>query len=256
MSLGGRGGFGPPRSLFRVVLTFPCNCQDCSYIPDSTHNPLIELTKETTMTLETPSGINRTVAHTSPRKSRKTEPYNGEKQWLSEVQIDRLMMTARKHGRYGHRDATMILLAYRHGFRASELGGWAGRDRDLDRGLIHCRRRKNGTNTAHPLTGRELGAPRKLKNEQNPPSRYVFLTERRAPFTANGFHKLMIRLGEKAKIGTRTRTHRLRHSCGFKLANDGHDTRSIQFYLGHSDIRSTWRYTDVVATRFEGFFED
>ena len=149
----------------------------------------------------------------------------------------------------------MILLAYRHGFRASELVALTWQDIDLDRGLIHCRRRKNGTNTDHPLTGRELRGLRKLKNEQNPPSRYVFLTERRAPFTADGFYKLMIRLGQKSKIAG-TRPHRLRHSCGFKLANDGRDTRAIQFYLGHSDIRSTCRYTDVVATRFNGFFED
>src|SRR6266702_4501296 len=109
---------------------------------------------------------------------------------------------------------------------------------------------------ADPLSpGQELRGLRKLKAEQKPPSRYIFMTERGAPFTPDGFYKLMIRLGERAKIAS-TRPHRLRHSCGFKLANDGRDTRSIQFYLGHSDIRSTCRYTDIVATRFEGFFED
>src|SRR5262249_26651344 len=176
--------------------------------------------------------------------------------WLTEAEIDRLMTTARKQGRYGHRDAMMVLLAYHHGFRASELVRLQWQDIDWERGLIHCRPVKNGTNTDHPLTGRELGGLRKLKHEQKPVSRYVFMTERRAPFTPDGFYKLMIRLGEKAKIETPTRPHRLRHSCGNKLANDGHDTRSIQFYLGHSDIRSTCRYTDIVATRFEGFFED
>jgi integrase len=165
------------------------------------------------------------------------------------------MITARKHGRYGPRDALMVLLAYVHGFRASELVRLQWSDIDWDRGLIHCRRVKNGTNTDHPLTGRELRGLRKLKAEQKPASRYLFMTERRAPFTPDGFYKLMIRLGERAKIAS-ARPHRLRHSCGFKLANDGRDTRAIQFYLGHSDIRSTCRYTDVVAARFEGFFED
>jgi integrase len=145
-------------------------------------------------------------------------------------------------------------------FALLPLGSRLGRglqwsDIDWDRGLIHCRRVKNGTNTDHPLTGRELRGLRKLKAEQKPQSRYIFMTERGSPFTPDGFYKLMIRLGQKAKVES-ARPHRLRHSCGFKLANDGRDTRAIQFYLGHSDIRSTCRYTDVVATRFEGFFED
>ncbi len=204
---------------------------------------------------EVPSGITRTVAKTRAPKPRKTEPYDGERQWFTEAEIERLMTIARKRGRYGHRDATMILLAYRHGFRASEIVRLQWSDIDWERGLIHCRRTKNGTNTDHPLTGRELRGLRKLKAEQKPVSRYIFMTERGAPFTADGFYKLMIRLGEKAKIAS-ARPHRLRHSCGFKLANDGRDTRSIQFYLGHSDIRSTCRYTDMAANRFEEFFED
>jgi integrase len=165
------------------------------------------------------------------------------------------MTVARKHGRYGFRDSLMVLLCYVHGFRASELVRLQWSDIDWERGLIHCRRVKNGTNTDHPLTGRELRGLRKLKAEQKPSSRYIFMTERGSPFTPDGFYKLMIRLGDRAKVAA-ARPHRLRHSCGFKLANDGRDTRSIQFYLGHSDIRSTCRYTDIVATRFEGFFED
>jgi integrase len=114
---------------------------------------LIELAKKTPMTLETPSGINLTVARSRPSKSRKTEPYGGERQWLTEAEIDRLMTTARKNGRYGQRDAMMVLLAYRHGLRASELVRLQWQDIDWERGLIHCRRVKNGTNTDHPLTG-------------------------------------------------------------------------------------------------------
>jgi integrase len=205
-------------------------------------------------------GVNRTVAEnedvTKARKPRKSDPYDGERQWFTAAEIDKLMTTARKHGRHGNRNALMVLLGFVHGFRASELCRLKWSDIDWSRGLIHCRRVKNGINTDHPLTGRELRGLRKLKNDQRPVSRYVFTTERGgAPMTPDGFYKLMVRLGEKAKIES-ARPHRLRHSCGFKLANDGRDTRAIQFYLGHSDIRSTCRYTDVVASRFEGFFED
>src|SRR6266849_2010076 len=131
------------------------------------------------MTAELPSGVNRTVAKTRPRKS---VPYDGERQWFTQAEIEKLMTTARKHGRYGHRDATMVLLAYVHGFRASGLVWLQWSDIDWERGLIHCRRVKNGTNTDPPLPGREMRGLRKLKAEQKPPSRYIFMTERGSPF--------------------------------------------------------------------------
>jgi site-specific recombinase XerD len=48
----------------------------------------------------------------------------------------------------------------------------------------------------------------------------------------------------------------LRHACGFKLANDGHDTRALQHYLGHKNIQHTVRYTDMAADRFKNFWRD
>ena len=47
-----------------------------------------------------------------------------------------------------------------------------------------------------------------------------------------------------------------RHSCGYKLANDGQDTRAIQHYLGHRSIASTVRYTALAPDRFKGFWKD
>src|SRR6516165_5549263 len=46
--------------------------------------------------------------------------------------------------------------------------------------------------------------------------------------------------------------HMLRHACGFKLANDGHDTRALQHYLGHKNIRHTARCTDHGARQAQG----
>jgi type 1 fimbriae regulatory protein FimB/type 1 fimbriae regulatory protein FimE len=51
-------------------------------------------------------------------------------------------------------------------------------------------------------------------------------------------------------------SHMLRHSCGYKLANDGHDTRAIQGYLGHRSIVSTQRYTALAPGRFKNFWKD
>ena len=46
----------------------------------------------------------------------------------------------------------------------------------------------------------------------------------------------------------------LRHGCGYALANKGaHDTRAVQAYLGHRNIRHTVRYTELSPTRFKDF---
>jgi type 1 fimbriae regulatory protein FimB/type 1 fimbriae regulatory protein FimE len=50
--------------------------------------------------------------------------------------------------------------------------------------------------------------------------------------------------------------HVLRHACGFKLANDGHDTRALQLWLGHRNIQHTVRYTELSPARFKGFWRD
>jgi site-specific recombinase XerD len=64
------------------------------------------------------------------------------------------------------------------------------------------------------------------------------------------------RAGEQARLGFPVHPHMLRHSCGYKLANDGHDTRAIQHYLGHKNIQHTVRYTELAPTRFKDFWRD
>jgi type 1 fimbriae regulatory protein FimB/type 1 fimbriae regulatory protein FimE len=48
----------------------------------------------------------------------------------------------------------------------------------------------------------------------------------------------------------------LRHACGYKLANDGVDTRTIQSYLGHRNIQHTVRYTELSAKQFRNLWDD
>src|SRR3974377_1946419 len=69
-----------------------------------------------------------------------------------------------------------------------------------------------------------------------------------------GFHRLIQRLGETAKMPFRIHPHMLRHACGYKLANDGHDTRALQHYLGHKNIQHTVRYTELAVARFKDFW--
>jgi type 1 fimbriae regulatory protein FimE len=103
--------------------------------------------------------------------------------------------------------------------------------------------------------GTDIRALRRLKREQAE-SQHVFLTERRAPMTTAGFRKMMGRIGETAEFPFPVHPHMLRHACGYKLANDGQDTRAVQHYLGHKNIQHTVRYTELSAERFKSFWED
>ena len=104
------------------------------------------------------------------------------------------------------------------------------------------------------MTGRELRALRRLQREQASKSPFVFVSDRGTPFSTRGFQAMVERAACTA--GFDMKIHMLRHSCGFKLANDGVDTRTIQSYLGHKSIQHTVRYTELAPTRFKSLFRD
>jgi type 1 fimbriae regulatory protein FimB/type 1 fimbriae regulatory protein FimE len=139
--------------------------------------------------------------------------------------------------------------------RASELCGLRWDQIDLTHARLHVRRAKNGIDSVHPLTGVELRALRRLQREQGPGT-YVFLSERGAPMSVDGVQRMIARAGEVAKMPFPIHPHMLRHACGFKLANQGVDTRSLQHYLGHKQIQHTVRYTELSPDRFKDFWRD
>src|ERR1700733_7885388 len=188
-----------------------------------------------------------------PRRKRNAEYRSRER--LTEHEVERLIEVV-KGNRWGHRDATMVLVAFRHGLRASELVDLRWDQVDLEHALLHVRRLKNGSPATHPLTGKELRALRRLQREQNTKSPFVFTSERGTPFTKRGFEAMVERAGEVARFDMKIHPHMLRHACGFKLANDGVDTRTIQAYLGHKSIHHTVRYTELAPTRFKSLFRD
>ncbi len=200
--------------------------------------------------LVAPTTILRTVS--TPR--RKTNAELRPREYLTEDEIERLRKAAGAN-RNGFRDAAMILVAFRHGMRASELVTLRWDAIDLDQGKVHCNRRKNGAPSVHPLAGIELRALRRLERE-SPESAFVFVSERGAPFTVGGYRRMVTRLGAKAGFTFQVHPHMLRHACGYKLANDGVDTRSLQHYLGHKNIQHTVRYTELAPDRFKGFWKD
>jgi site-specific recombinase XerD len=197
-----------------------------------------------------PGTILRTVGMPRRRPNRELRT----REHLTPDEVDRLLGAA-KGNRWGHRDSTMILLAYRHGLRASELVDLRWDQVDFTRAVLHVRRVKSGTPSSHPLTGREMRVLRKLQR-QIPASPFVFVSERGAPFTTAGFARMLERTAASAEIEIKVHPHMLRHACGFKLANDGHDTRSLQAYLGHKNIQHTVRYTELAPARFKNFWRD
>lgn len=123
-------------------------------------------------------------------------------------------------------------MAFRHGLRSSEVCGLQWEQFDFKQGTVHVNRLKNGLSSVHPLDGSELRALRKLQREE-PQSRFLFLSERGAPMSAEAFRKMVRRAGEKTKFPFTVHPLMIRHACGYKLANEGKDTRAIQLYMGH-----------------------
>ena len=170
--------------------------------------------------LATPPNEKRTVV---PRRRRNSDLRTRE--FLTEAEVERLIEAA-KDNRWGHRNSTMLLIAFRHGLRASEVVDLRCEQIDLENAILHVRRVKQGTPATHPLTGRELRALRRLQREQEPKSPFVFVSERGDPFSTQGFQAMVERAGKTAGFGMKIHPHMLRHSCGYKLANDGVDTRT------------------------------
>ena len=139
--------------------------------------------------------------------------------------------------------------------RVGELCALTWDQVDFGQGLLYVTRLKHGVPSVHPLGGEELRALRRVRRE-HPESRHLFQTERNAPMTPAGFRKTLARIGEASPLAFPVHPHMLRHACGFKLANDGQDTRALQHYLGHRNIQHTVRYTELAADRFKGFWQD
>ena len=198
--------------------------------------------------LVAPGTVNRTV---TPRR-----PPNADlrtREYLTEAEVERLLRATRNN-RWAHRDATMILVAYRHGLRASELTDLRWDQVDFRTATLLVRRVKQGSPSTHPIIGDELRWLRRLQRDQEPKSPFVFTSERGSPFTTAGFARMVERAGAEAKLRFKAHPHMLRHACGFALAAKGHDTRALQAYLGDKNIQHTVRYTELSPIRFKNFW--
>jgi integrase len=207
--------------------------------------------KKSHLKLVSSTPVKRTVKPTKPAGRQRNADYR-PREHLTPIEVEKLMKAARGN-RHGHRDATMILLTFRHGLRASEVCSLQWSDVEFQTGSLHLRRAKGGVTSTHPLLGDEIRALRTLKKQAGK-SPFVFVSERNAPFTTSGFAKMIERTGVEAKLPFQIHPHMLRHSTGYALINNEVDVRTLQAYLGHRSIASTVRYAELAPGRFKNLW--
>jgi site-specific recombinase XerD len=202
--------------------------------------------------------INHKTSNSAKRPKPPIKPKNKERrsrEYLTDKEIERLRIAAKKSSRHGLRDEVLILLMFRHALRMGELIVLRWDQVDLKNGLLHVHRIKNGLPSTHPLRSIELRMLRQLKRSYEG-SPYVFISQRGTPLATRTVHEIIARAGKNAEFEFTIHPHMLRHSTGFYLANKGFDTRAIQAYMGHSNIMHTVRYTELAPHRFKDFWKD
>ncbi|WP_442868189.1 tyrosine-type recombinase/integrase [Bradyrhizobium sp. CCBAU 25360] len=166
--------------------------------------------KNSHLKLVAPNAVDRTVtARRLPNKVLRTREH------LTEAEVAKIIEAA-KTNRWGHRDATMMLVTYRHGLRACEVVDLRWDQVDFPTATLHVRRVKRGTPSTHPIMGDELRSLRRLQREQSPASPFMFTSERGAPFGTAGFARMVEHAGQAAKLPFKVHPHMLRHACGYR----------------------------------------
>lgn len=175
------------------------------------------------------------------------KPKVTERKHLTPDEAGRLIQAAGQRGRYPFRDRVLVRLTYRHGMRACEAVSLRWSALNLDAGIIHVARVKGSNASTHSMDRDELRDLRKLRKDSTSP--YVFVTERGGPLSCDALQYIVKLAGKAARLDIDAHPHMLRHAAGYMLANEGNDTRLIQDYLGHKDIRHTAVYTAIAPKR-------
>ena len=197
-----------------------------------------------------------TVRMRQPKRT--SQQLRDGREYLTAVEIETLLNTAKASGSsdfHRCRNHTLVLLAYRHGLRVSEAVAIKWAAIDMASARVWVNRLKGSISGSHPLGRDEVRCLKKLRS-QIPHSQWVFTCQSGTPINESSARKCVERLGVKAKLSIPIHFHMMRHSCGYALANAGKDTRLIQDWLGHKDIKNTAKYTQLAPNRFEGLWDD
>ena len=182
-----------------------------------------------------------------------------KRNFLTQNEIESLLNAANS-GPHAARNYCLTLLCFIHGFRASEICRLRISDIDLRSKCIYIHRLKKGFSTTHPLLNKEIQALKRwldIRDEYpQSTSEWLFLSRKGNPLSRQQFYQIISASGDQAGLPLEIHPHMLRHSCGFALANMGIDTRRIQDYLGHRNIRHTVWYTASNAGRFYGIWDN
>ena len=182
-----------------------------------------------------------------------------KRNFLTQNEIESLLNAANS-GPHAARNDCLTLLCFLHGFRASEICRLRISDIDLRSKCIYIHRLKKGFSTTHPLLNKEIQALKRwldIRDEYpQSTSEWLFLSRKGNPLSRQQFYQIISASGDQAGLPLEIHPHMLRHSCGFALANMGIDTRLIQDYLGHRNIRHTVWYTASNAGRFYGIWDN
>jgi integrase len=179
------------------------------------------------------------------------EKPNVRRKYLSPDEARRVIEASARVGRQGERDKLLLTtLIYRHGLRVSEAVDLRWTDFDLGAPKarpFHVRRLKGSKDSVHTLDPDTARLLRRLQGDADGP--HVFRSERGGPMSVDTVQVIVARAGREAGLKFRAHPHMLRHACGFFLAEAGTDTRLIQDYLGHKDIKNTVTYTETSQRR-------
>ncbi len=176
------------------------------------------------------------------------------REWLTEDEI-KSIIKAIPSGWGQERNRLLILFAYHHGLRASEISRMCWSDVDRTNARVTIRRLKGSESGVHPIPGDELRALRAWQRHQEPKSSFIFTGWNVSPITRQTIFDIVEKAGARANLGFSVHPHMLRHSVGYYLINSNQDIRIVQAYLGHKSIANTVRYTALNASRFDGLWK-
>lgn len=185
------------------------------------------------------------MAKQKTAKSRRRVPLH-----LEEEEIKQLVAAAARLGRNGPRDSAMILLAFHHGLRASEVCRLKWDQVFLERQDIAVWRCKNSKSNTHPLFPDDVAALKRLGPDR---TGFVFKSEAKrdpGPVSESGFFRIVNRAGKEAGLGSHVHPHALRHSCGFWLRKQRYELLTIADWLGHVNVQNTQLYAAAGADHF------